>query len=211
MNIFNFVHKCLVCQQVKAEHKKPLGLLVPVPIPEWKWYQIAMDFVTGLPRTSQGLDTVWVVVDRLTKSAHFLPFRINYSMERLAQVYIREIVKLYGVPESIVSNRDPRFQSRFWRSLSKVMGTILQLSTAAHTQTDGQSERTIQILEDMLRTCVLDFGGSWDNYLPLVELLIIIVISPLLICLHLKHCMVENVDHQSVGRKLGIEGYSALM
>jgi len=90
-------------------------------------------------------------------------------MERLAQVYIREIVKLHGVPESIVSDRDPKFQSRFWRSLFEVMGTKLQLSTAAHSQTDGQSEKTIQILEDMLRTCVLDFGKSWDNYLPLVE------------------------------------------
>ena len=88
VDIFNFVHKCLVCQQVKAEHKKPPGLLVPLPIPEWKWCQIAMDFVTGLPRTSQGLDTVWVVVDRLTKSVHFLPIRINYLMERLVQVYI---------------------------------------------------------------------------------------------------------------------------
>ena len=95
MDIFNFVHKCLVCKQVKADHKKPPGLLVPLPIPEWKWYHIAMDFVAGLPRTSQGLNTVWVVVDRLTKSAHFLPIRINYLMERLAQVYIREIVKLH--------------------------------------------------------------------------------------------------------------------
>ena len=94
-------------------------------------------------------------------------------MERLAKVYIREIVKLHGVPESIVSDRDPKFQSRFWRSLSEAMGTKLQLSTATHPQIDGQSERTIQILEDMLRICVLDFGGSWDNYLPLVELSLI--------------------------------------
>ena len=142
---------------------------MPLPIPEWKWCHIAMDFVTGLPRISQGLDTVWVVVNRLAKCAHFLSIRVNYSMERLAQVYIREIVKLHGVPESIVSDRDLRFQSRFWRSLSEAMGTKLQLSTAAHPQTDGQSERTIQILEDMLRTCILDFGRSWDNYLPLVE------------------------------------------
>ena len=89
-----------------------------------------MDFVIRLPQTSQGLDTVWVVVDRFTKSAYFLSIRINYSTERLAQVYIREIVKLHGVPESIVSDRDPRFQSRFWRSMSKAMGTKLQLSTA---------------------------------------------------------------------------------
>ena len=88
MDISKFVHKCLFCQQVKAEYKKSPGLLVPLPILEWKWYHIAMDFVTGLPRTSQELDTVWIVVDRLTKSAHFLPIRINYYIERLAQVYI---------------------------------------------------------------------------------------------------------------------------
>ena len=125
-------------------------------------------------------------------------------MKRLAQVYIREIVKLHEVPESIVSDRDPRFQSIFWRSLSEVMGTKLQLSTAAHPQTDGQSERTIQILEDMLRTCVLDFGKSWDNYSPLVEFTYNNSISPPLVCFRLKHYMIENVDHRSVGRKLGI-------
>ena len=117
MDISNFVHKCLVCQQVKAEHKKLPELLVPLPIPEWKWCHIAMDFVTGLPQTSQGLEIVWVVVNRLTKSAHFLPIWINYSMERLAQVYIREIVKLHGVHESIISDRDPRFISRFGEAL----------------------------------------------------------------------------------------------
>ena len=103
-----------------------------------------MDFVTGFPQTSQGFDTVWV--DRLTKYAHFLPIRINYSMEKLAQLYIREIVKRHEIPESIVSDRDPRFQTRIWKSISEVLGTKLQLSTVIHPQTDGQSERTIQIL-----------------------------------------------------------------
>ena len=101
-----------------------------------------------------------MIVDRLTKSAHFLPIRVNYSMDKLAQVYLQEIIRIHGVPETIVSDRDPRFQSRFWVNLSKALGTKLHPSTAAHPPTDGQSERTIQILEDMLRACTLDFGGN---------------------------------------------------
>ncbi|GJX68913.1 putative reverse transcriptase domain-containing protein [Tanacetum coccineum] len=138
-------------------------------IPVWKWEGIAMDFVTKLPRTSSGHDTIWVIVDRLTKSAHFLPMREDYKMERLARLYLNEIVARHGVPISIISDRDSRFTSRFWQSMQEALGTRLDMSTAYHTQTDGQSERTIQTLEDMLRACVLDFGGSWDVHLPLVE------------------------------------------
>ena len=128
-----------------------------------------MDFVTKLPKTPDGLDTIWVIIDRLTKSAHFLPIKESYKMERLTRLYIREIVRLHGVPVSIISDRDSRFTSRFWQSLNKAMGTHLDMSTAYHPQTDGQSERTIQTLEDMLRACVIDFGKSWDTHLPLVE------------------------------------------
>ncbi|GJW19562.1 ty3-gypsy retrotransposon protein [Tanacetum coccineum] len=138
-------------------------------IPVWKWEGIAMDFVTKLPRTSSGHDTIWVIVDRLTKSAHFLPMREDYKMERLARLYLNEIVARHGVPISIISDRDSRFTSRFWQSMQEALGTRLDMSTAYHPQTDGQSERTIQTLEDMLRACVLDFGGSWDVHLPLVE------------------------------------------
>ncbi|GJU42132.1 reverse transcriptase domain-containing protein [Tanacetum coccineum] len=130
---------------------------------------IAMDFVTKLPRTSSGHDTIWVIVDRLTKSAHFLPMREDYKMERLARLYLNEIVARHGVPISIISDRDSRFTSRFWQSMQEALGTRLDMSTAYHPQTDGQSERTIQTLEDMLRACVLDFEGSWDVHLPLVE------------------------------------------
>ncbi|GJW19459.1 putative reverse transcriptase domain-containing protein [Tanacetum coccineum] len=138
-------------------------------IPVWKWEGIAMDFVTKLPRTSSGHDTIWVIVDRLTKSAHFLPMREDYKMERLARLYLNEIVARHGVPISIISDRDSRFTSRFWQSLQEALGTRLDMSMAYHPQTDGQSERTIQTLEDMLRACVLDFEGSWDVHLPLVE------------------------------------------
>ncbi|GKD19973.1 putative reverse transcriptase domain-containing protein [Tanacetum coccineum] len=115
---------------------------------------IAMDFVTKLPRTSSGIDIIWVcwvIVDRLTKSAHFLPMREDYKMERLARLYLNEIVARHGVPISIISDRDSRFTSRFWQSMQEALGTRLDMSTAYHPQTDGQSERTIQTLEDMLR------------------------------------------------------------
>ncbi|GKC65103.1 putative reverse transcriptase domain-containing protein [Tanacetum coccineum] len=138
-------------------------------IPEWKWEGIAMDFVTKLPRTSSGHDTIWVIMDRLTKSAHFLPMREDYKMDRLARLYLNEIVARHGVPILIISDHDSRFTSRFWQSMQEALGTRLDMSTTYHPQTDGQSERTIQTLEDMLRACVLDFGGSWDVHLPLVE------------------------------------------
>ncbi|KAD3067059.1 hypothetical protein E3N88_34939 [Mikania micrantha] len=164
-----YVGKCLNCSKVKTEHQKPSGLLQQPEIPQWKWEQISMDFITKLPRTVGGYDTIWVIVDRLTKSAHFLPIREDYKMEKLSSIYIKEVVSRHGVPLSIISDRDSRFTSRFWQTLQKALGTRLDLSTAYHPQTDGQSERTIQTLEDMLRACVLDFGGSWDSHLPLVE------------------------------------------
>ncbi|KAD3640682.1 hypothetical protein E3N88_29905 [Mikania micrantha] len=168
-DIATYVGKCLTCAKVKAEHQKPSGLLEQPEIPQWKWEQIAMDFITKLPRTSSGYDSIWVIIDRLTKSAHFLPIRETYKMEKLARLYIDEIVVRHGVPLSIISDRDSRFTSRFWQSLQQSLGTSVNLSTAYHPQTDGQSERTIQTLEDMLRTCILDFGGSWDTHLPLIE------------------------------------------
>ena len=128
-----------------------------------------MDFVTHLPRTPQGHDAVWVIVDRLTKSGHFLAVRMTFTLERFCWFYIREIVRLHGVPVSIVSDSDPRFTVHFWKSFQKPMGTRLTMSTAFHPHKDDQSERTIQVLEDMLRACVLDHKGSWEEHLPLVE------------------------------------------
>ena len=109
-----------------------------------------MDFVTHFPRTPQRHDAVWVIVDRLTKSAHFLAMRMTFTLERFCRLYIREIVRLHGVSVSIVSDRDLRFTTHFWKSFKKPMGTRLTMSTSFHPQTDGQSERTIQVLEDML-------------------------------------------------------------
>jgi len=168
-DISDFVSRCLICQQVKAEHQVPSGLLQPIMIPEWKWDRVTMDFVSGLPLSASKKDAIWVVVDRLTKSAHFIPVRTDFSLDKLAELYVSQIVRLHGVPISIVSDRDPRFTSRFWKKLQEALGTKLHFSTAFHPQTDGQSERTIQILEDMLRCCVLEFCGSWERYLPLIE------------------------------------------
>ncbi|KAK8987271.1 hypothetical protein V6N11_027027 [Hibiscus sabdariffa] len=138
-DIFDYVARCLTCQQVKAEHQHPSGLLQPIRIPEWKWDHITMNFVTGLPLTPSKKDSVWKLSD--------------------CTVY----------PLSIISDRDPKFTSRFWQALHDALGTSLNFSTAFHPQTDGQSERVIQILEDMLRGCVIDFRGSWEDFLPLAE------------------------------------------
>ncbi|GKC53521.1 putative reverse transcriptase domain-containing protein, partial [Tanacetum coccineum] len=146
---------------------RPSGLFQQPEIPVWKWEGIAMDFVTKLSRTSSRHDTIWVIVDRLTKSAHFLPMRENYKVERLARLYLNEIAARHGMSISIISDRDSGFTSRFWQSMQEVLGTRLNISTAYHPQTDGQSKRTIQTLEDMLRACVLDFGESWDVHLLL--------------------------------------------
>ncbi|GKA14451.1 reverse transcriptase domain-containing protein, partial [Tanacetum coccineum] len=134
-----------------------------------EYVSIAMDFVTKLPRTSSGHDTIWVIVDLLTKSAYSLPMHEDYKMERLVRLNLKEIVARHGVSISIISNRDSRFTSRFWQSMQKALGTHFDMSTAYYPQTDGQSERTIQTLKDMLRACILDFGGSWDVHLSLVE------------------------------------------
>jgi len=168
-DIADYISKCLTCSQVKVVHQRTAGLLQQLEMPEWKWELITMDFVTKLPTTRKGNDTIWVIVDRLTKSAHFLPMKETFKMEQLAKLYVDRIVSLHGVPLSIVSDRDSRFTSHFWKSFQIAMGTRLNLSTAYHPQTDGQSERTIQTLEDMLRACVIDYGGNWDEHLPLVE------------------------------------------
>ncbi|GJS70801.1 putative reverse transcriptase domain-containing protein [Tanacetum coccineum] len=138
-DIATYVSKRLTCARVKAEHKRPSGLLVQPAIPKWKWDNITIDFITKLPKSSHGFDTIWVIVDRLTKSAHFLPIRENDPLDKLA------------------------------RSFQKALGTNISMSTGYHPKTDGQSERTIQTLEDMLRACVIDFGKGWVKHLPLAE------------------------------------------
>ncbi|GKC66434.1 putative reverse transcriptase domain-containing protein [Tanacetum coccineum] len=165
-----YFSKCLNYAKVKAEHQRPSGPLQQPEIPEWKWDKITMDLITKLPRSRSGHDTIWVIVDRLTKSAHFLAIREDFNTKKLARLYIDEIVARHGVPVSILSDRDGRFTSHFCQTVQKALGTRVDLSTAYHPQTDGQSEHTIKTLEDMLRACVIDFGGSWDVHLPLAEI-----------------------------------------
>ena len=116
-DVATHVSRCLVCQRVKAEHRRPGGLLNPLPIPEWKWEHICMDFISSLPKTRNGNDSIWVIVDRLTKSAHFIPFRTGMSLQKMAQLYISQIVRYHGVPAIITSDRDSRYMSHFWTEL----------------------------------------------------------------------------------------------
>nr|GEW43931.1 putative reverse transcriptase domain-containing protein [Tanacetum cinerariifolium] len=167
--IATYVSKCLTCAKVKAEHQTPSGLLVQPAIPVWKWDNITMDFITKLPKSSQGFNTIWVIVDRLTKSAHFLPIKENDPMDKLARLYLDRIVTRHETPVSIICDRDGTFTSNFWKTFPKALGTNLDMSTAYHPETDGQSKRTIQTIEDMLRACAIDFGKGWVKHLPLVE------------------------------------------
>ncbi|KAL0536596.1 hypothetical protein IC582_025548 [Cucumis melo] len=167
--IAKYVDRCLIYQQVKPVRQSLGGLLNPLPVQEWKSEYIAMDFLFGLPHTSSGHNGIWVIVDRLTKTARLLPNRPTSTLDQLARLYIDKIVSQYGVSVSTISNRDLRFTSKFWPSLQKAMRIGLKFSILFHPQTDGQSERTIQTLEDMLRECVLQFKRSWDTHLPLME------------------------------------------
>ena len=130
--IEDFVRQCLTSQQVKAEHQKSAELLQPLEVAEWKWEHIMMDLVIHLPRIPWRHDAVWVIIDRLTKSGHFLAVRMTFTLEEFCRLYIREIVQLHGVPVSIVSDRDLRFTAHFWNSFQKAMGTQLTMSTTFH-------------------------------------------------------------------------------
>ncbi|KAL0549082.1 hypothetical protein IC582_013562 [Cucumis melo] len=150
--IAEYIDRCLIYQQVKPVKQRTGGLLNPLLVPEWKGY-----------------DGIWVIVDRLTRTARFILIKVTSTLDQLAKLYVDKIVSQHGVPVSIVSDRDPRFTSKFWPSVQKAMGTKLKFSTAFHPKTDGQSKRTIQTLEDMLRACVLQFKGNWDTHLSLME------------------------------------------
>ena len=168
-DIAEYVAKCDTCRRIKAEHQCPVGLLKPLDIPKWKWDDISMDFIVGLPRTQNGHDAIWVIVDRLTKLAHFVPVKQNYRVDKLADLYVDNILRLHGAPKSIVSDRGPQFTTRFWKSLHESIGTTLQYSSAYHPQMDGQTKRVNQILEDLLRACVLTYGTNWEKSLSYVE------------------------------------------
>jgi hypothetical protein len=160
---------CDICQRVKAEHQRLAELLHPLKVPGWKWEEISMDFIVGLPHTLKGYDSIWVIMDRLTKVAHFIPFKTTYKGSQLAELYMSRIVCLHGVPKKIVSDLGSLFTSSFRKSLHESMDIKLNFSLAYHPQTNGQTERTNQVMEDMLRAYALKHGGSWDKSLPYAE------------------------------------------
>src|SRR4051812_43364056 len=168
-DIARFVAECDVCRRIKAKHQRPTGTLQPLPIPEWKWDKVSMDFITVFPRTQKGNDAIFVVIDRLSKVAHFLPVRESINASQLAELYVSRIVSIHGVPLEINSDGGSLFTSRLWESFQNAMGTHLSFSTAYHPQSSGQVERVNQIHEDMLRACVISFRNKRENSLPFAE------------------------------------------
>ncbi|GJX87114.1 putative reverse transcriptase domain-containing protein [Tanacetum coccineum] len=169
VEIATYVSKCLTCLNVKVEYQKSYSLLVRPEIPQWESEKITMDFITKLPKTSSGYNTIWVIVDRLTKTAQFLPMKETDTMERLTILYLKEVVSRHEMLVSIISDRDSRFTSRFWQPLQKALGTRSDMSIAYHPQINEQSKRTIQTFKDTLCGCVIDFSNGWDKHLPPVE------------------------------------------
>src|SRR3954467_10856147 len=168
-DIARYVAECDVCRRIKAEHQRPAGTLQPISIPEWKWDHVEMDFVTGFPKSQKGNDAILVVIDRLSKVAHFLAVKETITASQLATLYMSRIVSLHGIPLVISSDRGSLFTSRFWASFQEAMGTHLSFSTAFHPQSQGQVERVNQVLEDMLRACVISFSKKWEESLPYAE------------------------------------------
>eukprot|EP00253_Pinus_taeda_P029145 PITA_29145 len=168
-NVAEYLARCLECQQIKAEHQHPVGLLQPLPIPKWKWETISMDFITGLPRTKKNNDSIMVVVDKLRKAAHFIPVQSTYKAAQITHIFMQNVFKLHGLPKMIISDCDMKFTSAFWRTLFADLGTQLNFNTAYHPQTDRQTERVNQVVEDMLRAYVMQQPMQWEEYLHLVD------------------------------------------
>ena len=164
-----FVRACIVCQKVKFDRQKAPGLLQPLPIPNRPWESIAMDFIFGLPRTQTGNDGIWTIICRFSKHAHFIPVRKTIKPNHMAKIFMQNIFKYHGMPASIVSDRDPRMTSLFWKGLFENMDTTLKFSSSFHPQTDGQSEEANSTVLDLLKCYVSDHKATWEHYLPLVE------------------------------------------
>jgi transposase InsO family protein len=157
-------------------------------IPEWKWEEISMDFIVGLPKTQSGYDSIWVIVDRLSKVAHFIPVKTTYKGSKLAELYITRIVCLHGVPKKIVSDRGTQFTSKFWEKLHESMYTKLNFSSAYHPQTDGQTKRVNQVLEDMLRACAHRLNFCMEE-------------SAGLLCFATNRARIKSLDQTSYGKQ----------
>jgi hypothetical protein len=169
VDIAKYVADCDTCHRVKASHLKSAGVLQPLTIPLWKWDDISMDFIVGLPPTARRKDSIWVIVDRMTKTAHFIAVHTTYSIQDYAELYVDQIVRLHEIPKTIVSDRGTQFVAHFWEQLHESLGTRLIRSSSYHPQTDGQTEFVNQIVEDMLRASIMHFDKSWDKCLLLAE------------------------------------------
>lgn len=167
-DIRNYIRRCDVCQHNKAEQVASPGMLQPLPIPVRIWEEISMDFIDGLP-VSGGFTTVWVVVDRLSKYAHFEPIKHPYTASTIAQLFVTHIYKLHGMPRVILSDRDPAFTSLFWRELFARCRVKLSFTSAYHPQSDGQTERVIRCIESYLRCMTGERPKQWSSWLPLAE------------------------------------------
>ncbi|CAI5468676.1 unnamed protein product [Closterium sp. Yama58-4] len=167
-DVQRYVSSCRVCQAMKSTRQRPAGLLQPLEPPERPWQQVTMDFVTGMPAGPSGNDAVLVVVDRFTKMAHFAPCRTTITAEETARLFISTVVRLHGIPSAIITDRDPKFTSKFWKETWAQYGTKLQFSSAYHPQTDGQTERTNQTMEQLIRTNCPD-PARWEDSLAMLE------------------------------------------
>jgi hypothetical protein len=193
--IAKYVSECETCRRIKTDHLRPTRNLQPLSIPKWKWENICMDFIVGFPHTSRGYNSIWVIVDRLTKSTHFILVAMTFRVRQYVELYISHIVCYHDIPKTIISDRGSIFVARFWEQLHECLGTHLIRSSAYHLQTDGQTERVNQIIEDMLHACVLTDGPKWDKHLPLADSRTTTVIRTVLRCHPLRHSTDDPVTH----------------
>ncbi|GJP79406.1 hypothetical protein CLOP_g9640, partial [Closterium sp. NIES-67] len=168
-DVQKFVTSCDTCQRMKSSKQKKAGLLQPLPVPEQPWLVVSVDFITGLPPTTSGHDAILVVIDKFSKMGHFIPTHTIARIEETAQLFVRYIISQHGIPTTLISDRDPKFTSKFWKELMSLLGTKLAMSSAYHPQTDGQTERLNQIVEQLLRAACKDEISKWDLHLPVLE------------------------------------------
>ncbi|CAI7813547.1 unnamed protein product, partial [Closterium sp. NIES-54] len=168
-DVQKFVTSCDTCQRMKSSKQKKAGLLQPLPVPEQPWQVVSLDFITGLPPTNGEHDAILVVIDKFSKMRHFIPTHTTARTEEMAQLFLKHIISQHGIPTTPISDRDPKFTSKFWKELMSLMGTRLAMSSAYHPQTDGQTERLNQIVEQLLRAACKDDVNKWDLHLPVLE------------------------------------------
>ncbi|GJP67944.1 hypothetical protein CLOP_g24702, partial [Closterium sp. NIES-67] len=168
-DVQKFVTSCDTCQRIKSSKQKKAGLLQPPPVPEQLWKVVSLDFITGLPPITSGHDAILVVIDKFSKMGHFIPTHTTACTEETAQLFVRYIISQHGIPTTLISDGDPKFTSKFWKELMSLLGTKLAMSSAYHPQTDGQTERLNQIVEQLLRAACRDEISKWDLHLPILE------------------------------------------